>query len=184
MKLFFSILILGTLSASAADDAPLIARYLDYRKLTRITESKIDLEESVRLLCMDTRMYYGPHVTPGIHLYASPAAIEARRKNSTTRIYPVGSVLVKEKFATKEASESDIITVMEKVSMLGGINDWKFTMIRLADRSIVRDGFKVSCVDCHSRFKESDFVSPGTDSLMSEYASKKRLLPTTAEPIR
>ncbi|CAN5866795.1 hypothetical protein BH11VER1_BH11VER1_27090 [soil metagenome] len=184
MKLLFSILILGTLSASGADDALLIARYLDYQKLPRITERKIDLEESVIQLCLDPKMYYGPHIKPGIQLYVNPTAIEARKKDSAARIYPIGSVLVKEKFATKEASEPDIITVMEKVSMLGGINDWKFTMIRLADRSIVRDGFKVSCVDCHSRFKESDFVSTVTDSLLSEYASKEWHVPTATEPTR
>ena len=39
-------------------------------------------------------------------------------------------------------------------------------MIRLSDRTIIREGFKTSCTDCHARYEKSDFISPTTTGLL------------------
>lgn len=174
MKAIFFIFILTAGSAFASDETVLIARFLDYHTLPRITETKIDLAESVSALCGDPRLYDDPHIKPGIHLYVNPVAIEARKRKANSRRYPVGSLLVKEKFESKDESAPSIITVMEKVTDTGKVDDWKFYMIRVADRSIVRDAFKVSCIDCHSHYRKSDFVSTATNSLLSSYAKNKK----------
>jgi hypothetical protein len=79
---------------------------------------------------------------------------------------------VKEKFEAKDHSHPSLITVMEKQADAGDVDDWRFTMIRLADRAVVRDGFKISCAQCHSRYAESGFVSPTTDVLVKAFSER------------
>lgn len=168
----FSVLFLGlagavVASAASAEDG-LVTRYLQYRNLTRLTTAKIDIAETVRTMCLDPKIIHGPHIEPGIHLYASSSAI-AVRKTSTTPRYPVGTLLVKEKFDTKEAATPTLITVMEKTANRGRVDDWRFTMIRLADRSIVRETARMSCAECHARYTGTDFVSQVTDDLLAKF---------------
>jgi hypothetical protein len=110
---------------------------------------------------------------PFIHLYANQAAVTAKRNAATATRYPVGSLLVKEKFESKEASKPNLITVMEKITDTGSIDDWRFVMIRLKDRSIVQERSEASCKECHSRYKKSGFISPETDDLLAGFTDKK-----------
>lgn len=170
---FIFALISSVVGAAPADDAALVRRLLDYRKLTRLTEKKIDVVADTRALCIDPRGLHGPHLKPGILLYANDRVLEARRNPDGRERYPVGSLLVKEKFEDGGENTPSIITAMEKIADEGRIEDWRFTMVRLSDRTIVREGFKVSCVDCHSHYARNDFVSSVTDRLLSERAAKK-----------
>lgn len=163
--------IAGNLSA-AETDAQRIARYLDYRKLPRLTTERIDIEGPLRTMCIDPRTLHGPHLVSGIHLYATKAVIDTRAASASPR-YPVGALLVKEKFDGAEVTTPSIITVMEKIADAGSVDDWRFTMVRVADGSIVKDGFRVSCVSCHERYKRSDYVSHVTDALLAERTKKK-----------
>ncbi|HEY1110567.1 MAG TPA: hypothetical protein VGE76_18090 [Opitutaceae bacterium] len=158
--------------AAAETDAQRIARYLDYRKLPRLTTERIDIEGPMRTMCLDPRTLHGPHLVSGIHLYATKAVIDTRATSASPR-YPVGALLVKEKFDTREAASPSIITVMEKVADAGSVDDWRFTMVRIADRSIVKDGFRVSCASCHERYKRFDYVSHVTDALLAELTKKR-----------
>lgn len=155
----------------ASDDQASLARFLDYRALTRLTETQIDVEASVMAFCRDPKDIHGPHIKPGIHLYVSREVLEGKRTPDSSR-YPIGSLVVKEKFDIKGDAKPNVITVMEKVADERRVQDWRFYMIRLSDRSFVRDEAKVSCVDCHSRFARSDFVSPVTDELVTDFTPR------------
>jgi uncharacterized membrane protein len=96
--------------------------------------------------------------------------------------YPVGALLVKEKFEKRDDATPAIITVMEKVADAGKVSDWQFYMIRLADRSIVREGFEVSCTDCHSCYPKNDFVSHVTTGLLEARAQKAAAGQPAAKP--
>lgn len=161
----------GSLLA-AETESQRIARYLDYRKLPRLTTERIDIAGPMRSMCADPRALHGPHLAPGIHLYATKAVIDTRAESATPR-YPVGALLVKEKFNSAEDTAPNIITVMEKIAAAGTVDDWRFTMVRIADRSVVKDGFQVSCVNCHTRYEKSDYVSYVTDRILAALAQKK-----------
>lgn len=126
----------------------------------------------MRSLCSDPRFRHGPHLVPGIHVYATEAVIGTRAKSDTPR-YPVGALLVKEKFDGTEVTTPSIITVMEKIADAGTVDDWRFTMVRISDRSIVKDGFQVSCASCHERYQKTDYVTHVTDKLLADLAKKK-----------
>lgn len=171
MKRLACILGLIGATAAAADDAALVARMLKYRELTRITETKVDIAAEAAPLCMDPTMRFGPHIKPGIHVYANELALGKVRTGAAR--YPVGALLVKEKFEQKQDKKPGIITVMEKVANTGAVDDWQFHMIRLSDRSIVREGLKRSCVSCHTHYKNSDFVTSDTQRLLEQFVAKK-----------
>jgi hypothetical protein len=177
MKYFCLLLICFGSVTYAADDSLIVSRFLQYKNLQRITDEKINVSESVASLCADPFSRFGPHIKPGIHIYANQIAIEEKKKDSTSPSYPIGALFIKEKFEAKDNDEPSIITVMEKVANKGTVNDWQFYMIRLSDKTIVHDGFKASCVDCHGHFEKFNFVSPQTDSLLSEYTKKAKVQP-------
>lgn len=155
--------------AAAENDRALAERYLKYRELVRLTAERINnLFENYTDLCIDPSHILGPHFERSIHLYANPVALAAKG-----RIYPLGALIVKEKFASAADMVPDIITVMEKTGNLGRVEDWKFTMVRVSDRTVIRDGFKVSCSDCHSRYDKTDFVSSVTANLMTTFGVRK-----------
>lgn len=171
-------LALGSAAVAREDDATL-RRFLDYRKLPRVTDQQIDVEASVRMLCIDPKTIYGPHLKPGLHLYANPKALDAKTRQPSAA-YPVGSLIVKEKFETKGGTTPSIITVMEKVANKGRVDDWQFYMVRLSDRSFVKDEGKTSCTDCHSRYTKTDFISPQTDRLVTAFTQKSGQAPAPA----
>lgn len=143
-----------------------VDRYLNYGGLIRLTEGKIDVVEQTSGMCRDPSSIHGEHLKPGLHLYATKAVIDTRKKSETLR-YPIGALLVKEKFEARDDAKPSVITVMEKIADEGRISDWRFTMVRVSDRSIVNDGFRVSCVDCHQRYAKLDFVSPVTHEILA-----------------
>lgn len=158
---------------AASADAALVARYLGYKTLPRLTARKIDISESVRTMCLDPRLLHGPHLRPGIHLYASPSALETRRAAGAAAAprYPVGTLFVKEKFDSHDdAAAPTLLTVMEKTATRGRVDDWRFTMIRLSDRTIVRESAGMTCAQCHSRYPDTDFVSGVADELLGKFA--------------
>jgi hypothetical protein len=166
MKYFVWILGLGAAVSLAADDSKVVERFQDYPSLTRVTREKLNLAKEMMSLCGDPKGVVGPHLSSAIHVYASPAAIEARKKG---RDYPVGAKLVKEKFDSPQPETPALITVMEKVADTGAVTDWEFYMIRLSDRTLIREGQRQNCADCHGHFKNTGYVSKRTDNLLHQF---------------
>lgn len=160
-------------AAAPETEREMVTRYLQYPKLNRITAERIDTAHFMAASCIDPKQMPGPHIRPGIHIYVNDSVLETRRKNKTPGKYPAGSVIVKEKFTAKKSEKPDIITVMEKTGTTGEVNDWTFTMIRLSDHAIIREGFEISCAECHARHEQTGFVTPQTDRLIGEFADKK-----------
>ncbi len=183
LKTFLLLLALFITTAAAANETADMVRYLDYRSLPRISDDPVEMTLPAAVLCKDPTPEFGPHVfCAAMHLYANQAALAAKAKGGDKVRYPIGSLFVKEKFERKEATAPMLITVMEKMSDKGQVEDWKFTMIRLSDRSVVaREHFKISCEDCHAKFSEHDFISSASDSLLSAFLKKQPPVPAVAK---
>ncbi len=170
-----------TTGGFAVEDTSFVTRMLAYRDLIRVTEQKIDMLESVSALCADPSSMSGPHLKPGIHIYANELAVKKAREGQAR--FPIGALIVKEKFAQKKDATPDIITVMEKFADTGKIANWHFAMIRLSDHAIVQVEPARSCTRCHSRYDRSDFVSETTDQLLRSFADKKHESPNSPAPM-
>src|SRR5689334_18673024 len=58
-------------------EAERLARYLDYLAFPRLTEKKADMVLAAMRYCRPAGPSIGPHLKPGIHLYANLRAIES-----------------------------------------------------------------------------------------------------------
>ena len=80
-RLVLCLLVFTAVLAYAASDEALVARFLRYRNLTRLTAEQMDMVEASRMLCITPSSRHGPHLEPGIHIYANRLAIEERKDN-------------------------------------------------------------------------------------------------------
>jgi hypothetical protein len=94
-------------------------------------------------------------------VYANDPAREALANEGRTK-FPVGSIIVREKLASAEATQPELVAVMLKRTP--GFNpeggDWEFLT---ADGMLTKVGArqrKGSCLECHSSQVERDFVFP------------------------
>lgn len=154
-----------------------LARYLRYPSLLRLTETMVPMDMKVTMMCArppgpPTFISDPPHTGASIRLYASRQAVDKAAMWTIDARFPIGTLLVKEKFESKASTEANLITVMEKVRNEGKVDDWLFTMIALPERTIVRERPKVACIECHAKFTRTDFVSGITFGALQTYLRK------------
>ena len=131
--------------------------------LTRVTEQRIALRAIYSDLCAPidlpdhARLVGRPDVA--IHIYVTPTAAAAF-KDSASR-FPVGTVVLKQKFPTVNHEEADFYTGMLKRE--AGFNpacgDWEFFTMSGDRRAVTARGRIESCIDCHRQYAKTDFVT-------------------------
>lgn len=76
--------------------------------------------------------------------------------------FPVGSVIVREKFAKRDDAQPQLLAVMVKRS--AGFNpkrgDWEYLIVDGGLTKIRERQTKGSCSACHAQQKDRDFVFP------------------------
>jgi len=81
------------------------------------------------------------------------------------RTFPVGSIIVKEKQERKTADSVQIITVMKKIRASRSEDSWEYKMYdvkswkEIGAKSQASSQASASCIGCHRRYKENDYVS-------------------------
>lgn len=105
-------------------------------------------------------------------VYANDLAREALSNDGRAK-FPVGSIIVREKLASREATQPELVVVM--IKRASGFNpaggDWEFitadgTLTKVRERQK-----KGSCLDCHSSQADRDFVFPATPSPKSDFVN-------------
>ena len=136
-----------------------------YRQMFRANETPVDMVEGTKMMCAPPQSIFGPHYDPGVVYYINDIARQGLGTFSTTRMFPVGSVIVKEKQERKTEDSVQIITVMKKVRSEQGEDSWdyrmydtkKWTEIDVAKQTTSSP--KRTCIECHRRYKDNDYVS-------------------------
>ena len=163
----FCFLFALTYPAATAHQSPsneaLVKLAANLDKLTRVTEQRISLRAAFSDLCEPVdfrdhaRLVGRPDI--GIHVYVTPASA-AVFKEAGSR-FPVGTVILKQKFPTVDAKDADFYTGMLKREE--GFNpacgDWEFFTMAGDRRAVTARGRIESCIDCHRQFAKSDFVT-------------------------
>jgi hypothetical protein len=94
-------------------------------------------------------------------VYANDLALKALASEGRAK-FPVGSIIVREKLATADAAQAELVAVMIKrapgFNLTGG--DWEFLTIDGALTKVRERQKKGSCLECHSAQAERDFVFP------------------------
>ena len=152
----------------------------EYRKMFRVNEQPIDMVAETMTMCALPQDVYGPHLNPGVVYYINEIAAQGLKTYPEKKQFPVGSIIVKEKQERRTEDSVQIITVMKKASQGGGEDSWDYKMydtrkwaeIDLSEQR--RPFFVKSCIECHRRYKNNDYVSTrGIDLMLGKPPLKK-----------
>ena len=163
---------LGTRVTSGDDGVPTAdykELHIDLQNLVRITPSPIRMQPDSRTACLPSPP---PKKSPNghgilvrkqdavIHVYVSADGVDAMKRHDATP-FPVGAVVLKEKFA--ESSAQNVVFYTGMVKHAKGYNpqcgDWEFFTMSNDRKTISARGRIDSCMACHQKYSGTDFVT-------------------------
>jgi hypothetical protein len=101
----------------------------------------------------------GPHFVPSLRVYANPTAFAAVRSEDT-KVMPVGSVIVKEKWRNKQDARPDAYAAMIKrePGYDAENGDWEYVYASSNAEEKVQRGRIEKCVTCHRTAANKDYL--------------------------
>jgi Cytochrome P460 len=106
-----------------------------------------------------TKKLSNNHLQPG-SVFANDNALEIIRNKG--KLFPEGSILVREKLKSSDDKEPEMLAVMIKreagFNLDGG--DWEFLLVDGAKTKVKLQQKKGECLDCHRSQQGNDFVYP------------------------
>ena len=143
-----------------------ISAIRDYRKMFRVNQEPVDMVEATKLMCAPPSLMYGPHYDPGVVYYINEIARQGLKTFSDNKLFPAGSIIVKEKQERRTEDSVQIITVMRKVRSGHSEDSWEYKMydtkkwaeIGFSKQDTNRLNRK-TCIECHRRYESNDYVS-------------------------
>lgn len=150
------------------------------KDLTALTKVPVEIQEAPELPCavggggagtfptVPTGSKKSPHRNFSIMVHVNQVLLDYLRKNPGGTKFPIGSVLLKEKFA-EGTKTAHLYTRMERKTLKDNVEDWEFSAKSL-DGSEDPRSFKASrCMNCHDDFKDTGFVSDTSVSQMESF---------------
>ena len=138
----------------------------NYRMMVRVNQKPIDMVEATKYMCAPpSALIHGPHYNPGIVYYVNEIASRGMKSFSADKLFPAGSIIVKEKQERKTEESVHIITVMKKVRSGPGEDSWEYKMYDTRTWSEIDSSKRSSgssgrtCIECHRQYKENDYIS-------------------------
>lgn len=142
-----------------------ISEVKEYRKMFRVNETPIDMTEATKFSCAIRPEQFSPHYNPGIVYYINDVAKEAIKTYPDKKVFPVGSIIVKEKQEQRTENSVEMITVMKKISSSQTEDSWEYKMYETKKWTEVKqqkkedDPFRKTCIECHRAYKDNDYIS-------------------------
>jgi hypothetical protein len=119
------------------------------------------LRDDIALLCRTVKMSgnEAPHGGAWVMTKSNPIA-EAALSRPGKRVFPVGSMLIKEKFDRQSGGKPTLFTGMVKreKGFAPKVGDWEFFVVNLAKKRFVERGKMESCVGCHQTVANEGYV--------------------------
>jgi hypothetical protein len=140
-----------------------------YRSLIRVNDKPINMQAETMMMCAMPLDFLGPHYSPGIVYYINKTAKKGVNAFADNKLFPVGSLIVKEKQERKTEDSVQIITVMKKVRAGRGENTWDYKMYDIKKWATINPSQQVNgptCLGCHRRYKDNDYISSKGMSLL------------------
>lgn len=137
----------------------------DYRNMLRVNKEPVDMVEETKAMCAPPSSLYGPHYNPGVVYYINEIARQGITTYSDEKMFPVGSIIVKEKQERRTEDSVQIITVMKKLHSSRSDVSWEYKMYDTKKWTEIdvpnhtSGSLSRTCIECHRRYKENDYVS-------------------------
>jgi Cytochrome P460 len=141
----------------------------NYRSLIRVNRKPIDMQAETIMMCAMPQDFLGPHYSPGIVYYINQTAKKGIKTFPDNKQFPIGSLIVKEKQERKTEDSVKIITVMKKIRAGRGENTWNYKMYdvqKWLEVDVSQQARGPTCLECHRRYRESDYISSKGMSLL------------------
>jgi hypothetical protein len=136
-----------------------------HRKWTLVNPQRFRMHLVTAVLCrLPTRVDEaseagGPHKDKFVSVYVNDTGKSAMM-SEPVRKFPVGSIIVKEKFSTAEGGSPELMTAMRKRE--AGYNpesgDWEYLVINGEGTKVEARGKLDECMSCHAAVGKQDFV--------------------------
>lgn len=154
----FSFLRTAQKNNSSASDAVQVVSG-EVQAMHRITDEVFRMSPSAATLCWYDPTGNPPHAGHYCHVFTNGVALETIE--SGNGLYPVGSVIVKQKYSTRLAQNTEIFTIMRKMD--SGYDDehgnWEYSVVDSSGKNVLLRGREESCISCHNYYQDTDYVS-------------------------
>ena len=113
--------------------------------------------EEARALKEEEKLH-GPHAGYSIVVRVSPEAVAAFRAGDRL---PLGAVVIKEKYADRQASgplREYAVMVKRDPGYDPAGGDWEYAYVTLAPKRAVKRGRLAACAGCHASARQRDFL--------------------------
>ncbi len=140
-----------------------LGRLREYKAWTIVNPEPVLMDQQTAALCAAvTVTQFQP--SPHSHKYISVFVNSVGRESMLTKrepVFPVGSMILKEKLSSKDSKSPELLTAMIKHEKgyypEGG--DWEYLLLDGAATKIVERGKLQQCNACHQLYKGRDFVT-------------------------
>ena len=148
-------------SSSSVPESDL-ASLAKYRQWTLVNPAPQLMDPLAAISCamIPGRQEPSPHLHKYISVFVNPVGREAMMTRQRPK-FPIGSMIVKEKFGSADSTTPEVLTAMIKRGP--GYNpesgDWEYLVLDGAASKIVEQGKLTRCSGCHRPYQHSDFVA-------------------------
>jgi len=136
---------------------PRIAGYQTWHK---VNANRMRMQDTIASLCIIPKQYTGlnPHVSKYITVYVNEKGKSAMLSNDKTE-FPVGSIIVKEKYSRLTGGQVELLTIMIKreKGFDPTVGDWEFITADREDK-VYKNVNLAHCISCHQQEPEKDFT--------------------------
>jgi cytochrome P460 len=151
----------STYTSPNAPDTEL-ASLAKYRQWTLVNPTRQLMESAAAAACAPAfpQTQGSPHLHKYISVFVNPIGRD-QMMTKTSPKYPVGSMIVKEKFGTADSTTPELLTAMIKRE--AGYNpdggDWEYLVLDGSASEIVEQGKLTRCSSCHQPYQSIDYVT-------------------------
>lgn len=155
----FGLVVSASIDESTDDDVRTHVKKLD--SLNKVTKRRYVMDPKTAFLCtippkardMDL------HVNYYCEVYTNELGKKPMETGSDK--YPVGSVVIKAKFAGHDAKEAELYTIMRKMkdNYDPKHGDWEYSVVNGKGNRVLAQGKIESCIACHKDYASTGYVT-------------------------
>ena len=151
---------------ASSDETPSNELIAGYQKWTRVNpqpklvSSRIAIQCAMPSVAQQEMEENNPHRSKLVVVYVNDIGRAAMMEQKLPN-FPQGSIIVKEKLATKESTAPELLTVMRKreSGYDSSRGDWEYMVFDGAAKVVQASGKLEKCQACHLLEKSTDYVS-------------------------
>lgn len=137
-----------------------------YKDWTKVNDKPQYMPSRVAMMCIRPSQAQideeakNPHIEKFITVYVNSIGKDEILTKKNPK-FPVGTVIVKEKLASPDSKNPELLTVMIKrdKGFNAEVGDWEFMTLNGAATEITARGKLENCMACHLGYKDNDFVT-------------------------